>query len=99
MMSQDLSYLQLKHANEARVSEEAKAAQTRKDLLILTLEYLRDEGYLQSVQTLERESGLSLNRYGLCDNVDLPLILQEFESYHYVKFRRIPKISKKLAGM
>ncbi|XP_065179657.1 katanin p60 ATPase-containing subunit A-like 2 [Sycon ciliatum] len=98
MMSQDLSYLQLKHANEARVSEEAKTAQTRKDLLILTLEYLRDEGYLQSVQTLERESGLSLNRYGLCDNVDLPLILQEFESYHYVKFRRIPKISKKLAG-
>lgn len=95
-MTQELGYKQLKTANEARVSEEQKCEQRKKDLLILILGYLNDEGYLDSVHSLETESGLSLEKYSVCDNIDLPTILQEYESYYFVKFNRFPKMIKKI---
>lgn len=95
-MTQELGYKQLKTANEARQSEEQKSEQRKKDLLVLILGYLNDEGYLDSVHSLETECGLNLEKYSVCDNVDLPTILQEYESYYHVKFKRFPKITKKI---
>ncbi|XP_032232246.1 katanin p60 ATPase-containing subunit A-like 2 [Nematostella vectensis] len=94
-MTQELSYLQLKTANEARQAEEVRADQRKKTLLVLILHYLREEGYTDAAHMLEREGGVSLTKFEVCDNVDLPTILQEFEAYYCVKFNKAPKIIKK----
>ncbi|XP_031564557.1 katanin p60 ATPase-containing subunit A-like 2 isoform X2 [Actinia tenebrosa] len=94
-MSQELSYVQLKTANEARQAEEVRLEHRKRTLLVLILHYLRDEGYLDAARVLEREGGTGLMKYEVCDNVDLPNILQEYESYYYVKFNKQPKIIKK----
>ena len=97
VMTQELSYLQLKTANEARQLDEQKTEFRKKEILVLILGYLSDEGYLDTVNALETESGLSLEKYSVCDNIDLPTVLQEYQSYYNVKFNRYPKIIKKLA--
>ncbi|RMX58208.1 hypothetical protein pdam_00000022 [Pocillopora damicornis] len=94
-MTQELSYMQLKTANEARQAEEQRCEQRKRTLLVLIAHYLREEGYIDSAHALEKEGGASLTKYEVCDNIDLPTILQEFESYHLVKFNRGPKIIKK----
>ena len=91
-----LCYSQLRSANEARVSEEARQEQQTRNVLLLVLHHLQEEGYVESVKCLERESGLSLNRFQICDNIDLSTILQEFEAYYRIKFNRQPKIAKKI---
>lgn len=35
------------------------------------------------------------NSFQICDNIDLSLILQDFESYYFVRFQKYPKICKK----
>ena len=95
-MTQELSYLQLKTANEARQSDEQKTEFRKKEILVLILGYLSDEGYLDTANALETESGISLEKYTVCDNIDLPTVIQEYESYYNVKFNRYPKIIKKI---
>ncbi|RDD43721.1 Katanin p60 ATPase-containing subunit A-like 2 [Trichoplax sp. H2] len=97
-MTHELSYMQIKTANQVREAEEQKIEQRRKSLLVLILQYLNDEGYVQSAKCLETESSTTLNKFQVCDNVDLPTILQEYESYYYVKFNKYPKIIKKVSA-
>ena len=52
--------------------------------------------YVESAQTLGKETNIDLNKYEVCDNVDLSTVLMEYESYYYIKFARYPKITKKL---
>ncbi|CAF0788788.1 unnamed protein product [Adineta ricciae] len=59
------------------------------------LHWLADEGYIESARQLEHETNLDVNKYDVCDNVDLSTILQEYESYFHVKFNRYPKLTKK----
>uniref|UniRef100_T2M9B2 Katanin p60 ATPase-containing subunit A-like 2 n=1 Tax=Hydra vulgaris TaxID=6087 RepID=T2M9B2_HYDVU len=95
-MSRELNYQHIKAYNEARVSEEHRTEQRKKNLLILVLHFLYEEGYLDSMRCLEAEAGDNLKKFQLCDNVDLQTILQEYESYYYVKFNKYPKITKKV---
>ena len=53
--------------------------------------------YVESAQSLSRETNIDLNRYEVCDNVDLETVLMEYESFYYIKFARYPKITKKLS--
>ncbi|XP_057300599.1 katanin p60 ATPase-containing subunit A-like 2 isoform X2 [Hydractinia symbiolongicarpus] len=94
-MSHELSYQQLKNANEARISEEQRSEQRKRNILLLILHYMQEEGYLDSLNCLEHEAGVSLKKFEVCDNVDLQTVLQEYESYYYVKFNKWPKISKR----
>lgn len=43
---------------------------------------------------LEKESQLN-NQLIVCDNVDLSVIFQEYESYYYLRFQKYPKVCKK----
>ena len=52
--------------------------------------------YVDSAQSLARETNIDLSKYEVCDNIDLETILMEYESYYYVKFSKYPKITKKL---
>lgn len=41
-----------------------------------------------------------MRKFEVCDNVDLEMMLLEFESYHYLKFQKFPKVVRKVtAGM
>jgi hypothetical protein len=54
-----------------------KAVQERKrNVLVLVIRYLLDQGYTASAQALQGETCLSLDKFDCADNVDLPTIVQ-----------------------
>ncbi|NWR78242.1 KATL2 protein, partial [Centropus unirufus] len=76
--------------------DEMRTEARRKNLLILILHYLMEEGYVDAANALEQETKLNLRGFEVCDNVDLETILMEYESYYFVKFQKYPKITKKV---
>ncbi|KAA0183419.1 Katanin p60 ATPase containing subunit [Fasciolopsis buskii] len=92
----DLTYQTIRSANQAREAEEQRTEARKKNLLILVMHYLSEEGYVESAQSLSRETNLDFRRYEVCDNVDLETVLLEYESYYFVKFHKYPRITKKL---
>ncbi|XP_074056598.1 katanin p60 ATPase-containing subunit A-like 2 isoform X4 [Macrotis lagotis] len=91
----ELSYQTLKVTHQAREAGEMRAEARRKNLLILILHYLTQEGYIDAANALEQETKQGLRRFEVCDNVDLETILTEYESYYFVKFQKYPKIIRK----
>ncbi|KAM4841266.1 katanin p60 ATPase-containing subunit A-like 2 isoform 1-T1 [Thomomys bottae] len=91
----ELSYQTLKLTRQAREAYEVRTEARRKNLLILILHYLTQEGYIDAASALEQETKLALRRFEVCDNIDLETILMEYESYYFVKFQKYPKIIKK----
>ena len=65
-------------------------------MIILILHWLVEEGYCETARSFERETNLDLRKFDVCDNIDLDTVLQEYESYYYVRFSRYPKITKKI---
>ncbi|KAM4050814.1 katanin p60 ATPase-containing subunit A-like 2 [Anomaloglossus baeobatrachus] len=92
----ELSYQAVKTAAQSREADEQRTEARRKNLLILIMHYMLQEGYVDSANALEQESKLSLRRFEVCDNIDLETVLMEYESYYYVKFQKYPKITKKV---
>ncbi|XP_025942232.1 katanin p60 ATPase-containing subunit A-like 2 isoform X3 [Apteryx rowi] len=92
----ELSCHALRTAHQAREAEEMRTEARRKNLLILILHYLMEEGYIDAANALEQETKLGLRGFEVCDNIDLETILMEYESYYFVKFQKYPKITKKV---
>ncbi|KAM4810402.1 katanin p60 ATPase-containing subunit A-like 2 [Rhinophrynus dorsalis] len=92
----ELSYQAMKTASQTREADELRTEARRKNLLILIMHYLMQEGYVDSANTLEHETKLGLRRFEVCDNIDLETILMEYESYYYIKFQKYPKVTKKV---
>ncbi|XP_050184806.1 katanin p60 ATPase-containing subunit A-like 2 isoform X1 [Myiozetetes cayanensis] len=92
----ELSCQALRTTYQAREAEEMRTEARRKNLLILILHYLMEEGYVDAANALEKETKLSLRGFEVCDNVDLETILMEYESYYFVKFQKYPKITKRV---
>lgn len=92
----ELSYQGIRTANQAREADEVRTDSRKKNLLILVLNFLTEEGYVDSASHLSRETNIDIRRYEVCDNIDLETILMEYESYYFVKFAKYPKITKKL---
>ncbi|XP_066845120.1 katanin p60 ATPase-containing subunit A-like 2 isoform X5 [Anser cygnoides] len=86
----------LRAARQAREADELRTEARRKNLLILILHYLMEEGYVDAANALEQETTLGLRGFEVCDNIDLETILMEYESYYFVKFQKYPKITKKV---
>ncbi|XP_023726672.1 katanin p60 ATPase-containing subunit A-like 2 isoform X1 [Cryptotermes secundus] len=91
----DISYSSLKISHQVRESEEKKALEKKRQLLYLVLHYLKDEGFFDTAECLSNEAHLT-NQYQICDNIDLGIIVQDFETYYYVRFQKYPKICKKI---
>ncbi|XP_076217514.1 katanin p60 ATPase-containing subunit A-like 2 isoform X4 [Aptenodytes patagonicus] len=92
----ELSCRTLRTTYQAREADEMRTEARRKNLLILILHYLMEEGYVDAANALEQETKLSLRGFEVCDNIDLETILMEYESYYFVKFQKYPKITKKV---
>ncbi|XP_050842682.1 katanin p60 ATPase-containing subunit A-like 2 isoform X4 [Serinus canaria] len=92
----ELACQALRTTHQAREAEEMRTEARRKNLLILILHYLMEEGYVDAANALEQETKLGLRGFEVCDNIDLETILMEYESYYFVKFQKYPKITKKI---
>ena len=88
--------LALKASSEANDAEQRKLQEKRRNLLILIHDFLTNNGYTDSANSLHVEASAQLSKYCIADNVDLGLILDEYETYFALKYNRPPKITRKL---
>jgi len=51
--------------------------------------------FFDTAECFSSEAHLT-NQYQVCDNIDLGTIVQDFETYYYVRFQKYPKICKKI---
>lgn len=97
MAEATLNYQTIRTTHAAREADDQRVENRKKNLIILILQWLAEEGYVESARQLEHETNLDVSKYDVCDNVDLDTIIQEYESYFYIKFNRYPKLTKKNA--
>ena len=82
----------------ARLQAEQRTQERRRACLVLAMRFLQDQGYVESLAKLQQESNVWLTKVDLADNVELPLVLQEFEEYYESKFGKRPKLLRMVAG-
>ena len=82
---------------ESRQKVEKKENERKKNILILIHQHLLNIGYSNTALKLEEESNLELDTYAVADNMDLYVILREFEEYYEYKFSKPPKFSIKIS--
>uniref|UniRef100_H3BVK5 Uncharacterized protein n=1 Tax=Tetraodon nigroviridis TaxID=99883 RepID=H3BVK5_TETNG len=92
----EFSYQSMKVSHQVREADEMKAEMRKKSLLVLIYEHLLGQGYVATAAALERETNGAVRKFEVCDNVDLEMMLLEFESYHYIKFQKYPKVVRKV---
>ncbi|XP_050302831.1 katanin p60 ATPase-containing subunit A-like 2 [Anthonomus grandis grandis] len=73
----------------------SETRERKRNMLYLILGYLSDNALDQTAETLITEANLDMN-YQVCENVELDVILQEYQSYYYTKFQKYPRIVRKL---
>ncbi|XP_028318937.1 katanin p60 ATPase-containing subunit A-like 2 isoform X1 [Gouania willdenowi] len=91
----ELSYQSMKVAHQAREADELKTERRKKNLLILIYHHLLGQGYVAAALALDQETNGGMRRFEVCDNIDLEMVLMEYESYHFVKFQRFPKLIRR----
>eukprot|EP01041_Mallomonas_annulata_P005654 gene5654-11405_t len=52
--------------------------------------------YIESAERLQHEAGSIISKFEVADNIDLPLILNDFETYYEFRLGKKPKIVRKL---
>ena len=92
-MSETLAALKVR--NQARLGEEKRQIERRRTLLVLILSHLSESGYHETVERLQTESGTSLSRHSVADNIDLPSILHDYEAYYEFRFGKKPKLTRR----
>ncbi|CAB0001186.1 unnamed protein product [Nesidiocoris tenuis] len=80
-----------------RNAEEKVQKERKTNLLVLVREFLAEEGYVDTLRCFESETRLP-KEYVLCDNVDLTAVVEDFEAYFFVRFKKYPKISRRLCS-
>uniref|UniRef100_A0A665U478 Katanin p60 ATPase-containing subunit A-like 2 n=1 Tax=Echeneis naucrates TaxID=173247 RepID=A0A665U478_ECHNA len=93
----ELSYQSMKIAHQAREADELRTEMRKKSILILIYHHLLGQGYMAAAVALDQESNGGVRKFEVCDNIDLEMVLMEYESYHYVKFQKYPKLIKRTA--
>ena len=82
---------------ESRQKMEKKDNERKKNILILIHQYLINIGFQDSAYKLNEESNLDLESYSVADNMDLLLIIREYEDYYYMKFGKNPIFSHRIS--
>jgi katanin p60 ATPase-containing subunit A1 len=93
-----MSLSALRATSESISSEKQRANDRKKGILVLINQFLIENGYLDSAERLQSETSNIAGKYDLCDNIDLALILNEYEAYYEMRFDKKPKILKKSAN-
>uniref|UniRef100_A0A673A9P5 Katanin p60 ATPase-containing subunit A-like 2 n=1 Tax=Sphaeramia orbicularis TaxID=375764 RepID=A0A673A9P5_9TELE len=79
------------------LKDELRTEMRRKSLLILIYHHLLGQGYMAAAVALDQETNGGVKKFEVCDNIDLEMVLMEYESYHNIKFQKYPKLIKKTA--
>ncbi|XP_063065927.1 katanin p60 ATPase-containing subunit A-like 2 isoform X2 [Engraulis encrasicolus] len=85
--------------SQLALQEGIRTEARRRNLLVLIYHHLTEEGYVDTANSLDKETRFGLRRYEVCDNVDLDTVLMEYESYHFIKFQKYPKLTKKVPDL
>ncbi|KAK2818955.1 hypothetical protein Q5P01_024516 [Channa striata] len=85
----------MKVANQAREADELRTEMRKKSLLTLIYNHLLGQSYVSAAMALEQETNGGVKKFEVCDNIDLEMMLMEYESYHYVKFQKYPKLIRR----
>ncbi|KAK9532776.1 hypothetical protein VZT92_010144 [Zoarces viviparus] len=93
----DLSYQSIKVAHQAREADELRTEMRRKTVLTLIYQHLLGKGYATAALALDQETNGGVRRFEVCDNIDLDMVLMDYESYHYIKFQKYPKLIRRTA--
>ncbi|XP_019216786.1 katanin p60 ATPase-containing subunit A-like 2 isoform X1 [Oreochromis niloticus] len=93
----ELNYQSMKIAHQAREADEQRTEMRKKSLLILIYHHLLGQGYVAAAVALDQETNGGVRRFEVSDNIDLEMVLMEYESYHYVKFQKYPKLIRRIA--
>lgn len=59
---------------------------------------MKEQNLYETADVLNNEAQLT-NQYEICDNVDLDIIYQDYESYYTAKFNKKPKVLKKIINV
>lgn len=81
---------------EAKQAKEKRENERRKNILILILRYIVNMGYAETACQLQSEANLDLDKYDVADNIDLYMILADYEDYFELRFNKKPKFVTKL---
>ena len=82
---------------EAKQKVEKKENERKKNILILITKYLQNLGYYETSDKLVDETNLDIDKYETADNIDLYMIVREYEEYFYMKFGKTPKFVNKIS--
>ncbi|XP_053995227.1 katanin p60 ATPase-containing subunit A-like 2 [Hylaeus anthracinus] len=77
-----------------REKDRKRVQERRRNIIYLIKDYLNNEGFVKSAETLEQEARLSMDTR-VCDNIDLEMILMQYESYYHLQFNKYPILCKK----
>lgn len=88
--------LALRASGEAGTAEQKRLADRKKALLVLINHYLVDGGYIEAAERLQHETNGMVSKFEVADNMDLGLILGEYEAYYEMRFDKKPKLVRKL---
>lgn len=90
------SLMAIRAAGESNTAEQKRASERKRNVLILINQYLVENGYIEAAERLQHETGGVLNKFVAADNMDLSLILTDYESYYEMRFDKKPKLVRKL---
>ena len=86
----------MKASAEAGSAEKKRAEEKRRSILVLIHSHLIENGYVGAAETLSKEAGVVLGRYEVADNMDIGLIVGDYEAYYEMRFDKKPKLVRKL---
>ncbi len=81
---------------DAKMNREKRDNERRKNLLILILRYLINMGFSDTAFHLQEEANLDIDKYDIADNIDLNIILTEYEEFFEIRFNKKPVLVKKI---
>ena len=80
----------------AMTNHQKRDNQRRRNIIVLMLKYFEDMGYINSIQALEIDSTITMDKWKVADNMDIYYIIKEFEEYYELKYNRLPLMVKKV---
>jgi len=89
-----LSLRRLKLSSESQAATADKQQLLKKQALFLIHHHLQTHGYHASAQHIQKEASLS-DKDVIADNIDLIMVIEEFQEYYQSKFGKMPKIFRK----
>lgn len=87
---------QIKADSQARQEEEKRQMDRKRAILVHMMRFMVDNNYIDAALSLERESGVSLQKFDAADNIDMDVVFMEYEQYYNLRMGRRPKMVRKV---